>query len=96
MNKDTSYPALIELNKKTIHQGCINVFLTKLYQYTDGLSSELMNDVCYLRKNHYNLRNLNVWATDNPRNKLMLNSTVYPANQLWQTLPSEVKDCPSL
>ena len=26
----------------------------------------------------------------------MLNSTVYRANQLWQTLPSQVKDCPSL
>ena len=26
---------------------------------------------------------LNVFATDNPRNKFILNSTVYRANQLW-------------
>ena len=52
-----------------------------------------MNEVFYLRQNHYNLRNLNVFANDNQRNKFMLNSTVYRANQLWQTLPSEVKDC---
>ena len=55
-----------------------------------------MNEVFYLRQNHYNLRNLNVFATDNPLNKFMLNSTVHRANQLWQTLPSEVKDCSSL
>ena len=55
-----------------------------------------MNEVFYLRQNHYNLRNLNAFATDNPLNKFMLNSTVHRANQLWQTLPSEVKDCSSL
>ena len=29
-----------------------------------------MNEVFYLRRNHYNLRNLNFFAKDNPRNKL--------------------------
>ena len=52
-----------------------------------------MNEVFYLRQNHYNLRNFNVFATDNPGYKYLLNSSVYRANQVCQTLPSEIKDC---
>ena len=55
-----------------------------------------MNEVFYLRQNRYNLRNVNVFATDYLRNKNLLNSSVYRANQLWQTLPSEIKDFASL
>ena len=35
-----------------------------------------MNEVFYWRQNHYNLRNFSVFATDNPRNKYLLNSSV--------------------
>ena len=42
-----------------------------------------MYEVFYLRPNHYNLRNSNVFVTDNPRNKYLLNATFYRANQLW-------------
>ena len=55
-----------------------------------------MNEVFYLRQNHYNLSNFNVFATGNSRNIYLLNSSVYRANQLWQTLPSAIKDCASL
>ena len=50
----------------------------------------------YLRQKHYNLRNFNVFATDNTRDKYLLNSSAYQANQLWQTLPSKIKGCASL
>ena len=40
--------------------------------------------------------NLNVFTTDNPHKRFMLNSIVYRANQLWQTLPAELKDRNSL
>ena len=55
-----------------------------------------MNEVFYLGQNHQNLRKFNVFATDNPRNKYLLNYSVYLANQLWQTLPFEIKGCASL
>ena len=84
------------LNEKMIHQRYINVLLTEVYKYLNGYSPELMNQVFYLRQNHYNLRNFNVFATDNPCNKYLLNPSVYRANHLWQTLPSEIKDCASL
>ena len=33
-----------------------------------------MNEVFYLRQNYYNLRKFNALATDNPRNKYLLNT----------------------
>ena len=89
------YDILSTLNEKTTHQHCIHVLSTKVICLND-FSSKLMKIVFYLRQNHCNLSSLNVFAMDNPRNNFKLNSTVYRANQLWQTLPSEVKDCPSL
>ena len=50
-----------------------------------------MSEVFYLPQNQYNLRNFNVFAIDNPRNKYLLNSSIYPANQLWQTLPFKLR-----
>ena len=84
------------LNDKTIHQRWINVLLTEVYKYLNVLSPEFMNEVLYSRQIYCNLNNLNVFATDNPPNKFMLNSTVYRANQLCQILPFEVKGFPSL
>ena len=55
-----------------------------------------MNEVFYLRQIQYNLRNFNVFATDNWRSNYLLNSSVYRVNQLWQTLTSKFKDCVSL
>ena len=84
---------LSTLNENTIHQRCINVLLTEVYKYLNSYSPDLINEVFYLRQNHYNLRNFNVFTTYNLRNKYLLNSSVYWANQLWQTLTSEIKDC---
>ena len=90
------YDIVLILNEKTIHQICIKVLLTEIYKYLSDLSPELMSEVFYLRQNHCSLRSLNVLATDNPRKEFMLNSTSYLANQIWQTLPPEVKGCSSL
>ena len=46
-----------------------------------------MIDVFSLRQNTYNLQNFYALA-DVPRNTCMLNSVVYRANQLWESLPS--------
>ena len=94
---ESSFDSLLfTLNEKTIHPRCISILLTKLNKYLNGYFPNLMNEVFYLRQNYYNLSNLNVSATDNPRNKYLLDSSVYRANQLWQTLTSEIKGCASL
>ena len=94
---ESSFDSLLfTLNEKTIHPRCISILLTKLNKYLNGYFPNLMNEVFYLRQNYYNLSNLNVSATDNPRNKYLLDSSVYRANQLWQTLTSEIKGCAPL
>ena len=67
----------LTFNKKTIHQRCINVLLTEVYKYLNNFPPELINEVFYLRQNHYNLHWLNISSTDNPSNKFMLNATAY-------------------
>ena len=79
------------LNEKTIHQRCIERVLTEVYKFLNGYSPDIMNDILDPRQNTYNLRNFHAFATDVPRNNCMLNSVVYRANQLWETLPFYLK-----
>ena len=81
------YDMLSTLNKKTFYQRCINVLLTEVYKYLNDLSPELMNEVFYFSQNHYKLRNLTVFATDNRCNKFMLNSTVHRAINCGKLCP---------
>ena len=74
----------------------MNVLLTEVYKYLNGCSSDLTNEVFYLRQNNYNLRNFNVFFINKPRTKYLLNSSLYRANQLWKTLPIEINGCGSL
>ena len=90
------YSLLSTLNEEKVHQRCINVLLTEVYKYLNVYSPDLMNEIYYLRPSHYNLRNFNVFAIDHPRNKYLLNSSVYRTNQLSQTLPSKIKGGASL
>ena len=47
------------LHEKTIHQRCINLLMTEILKYLNGLSPDLMNELCKLKKNYHNLRNFN-------------------------------------
>ena len=40
------------LNEKTIHERCVNVLLTEVYNYLKRYSPNLVNEVFYLRQNH--------------------------------------------
>ena len=73
---------LFILNEKTIQQFCMKVLLIKVYKCLSRLSLELLNEIFYVRQNHYILRSLAVFATDNPRHKFLLiiiinNSTLF-------------------
>ena len=75
------------LNENTIHEQCIDRFLTEVYKFLNGYSPDIMNDVFHLRQNTYNLSNFHVFATNVRRNNCMLNSAFFMANQLWETFP---------
>ena len=84
------------LNEKTIHQQCIDMLLTEAYKFLNGYSPDIMNDVFHLRQNTYNLPNFHAFATDVTRNNCMFNSVFYKANQLWESLPFDLKNTCSL
>ena len=37
------YDMISTLNERTIHKRCINILLTEVYKYVNGISPELMN-----------------------------------------------------
>ena len=84
------------LNEKTNHQQCIGRLLTKVCKFLNDYSPDIISDVFHLRKNTYNLQNLHAFATDVSKNNCMLNSVVYRANELWETLPFGLKNSRSL
>ena len=80
------------LNEKTIHQPCIDHLLIEVHRLLNGYSPDIINDVFHLMQSTYNLQNFHAFATDVPRNNCMLNSVVYRANQLWETLPFDLEN----
>ena len=64
------------LNEKTIHQRCINFFLTKVFKYQNGLSPELMNDAFKLKLNYQNHRSFGQFETYIPKTRSPLNSCI--------------------
>ena len=76
------------LHEKTIHQQCIDRLLTEVYKFLNSNSPDILNDAFHLRQNTCNLRNFHAFATDVPRNNW--------TNQLWETLPFDLKSSFSL
>ena len=77
-----------KLRRRTHFQSTLLYLLTEVYK--------LLNDIFHLRQNTHNLRNFHAFATDVSRNNCMINSVIYGANQLWETLPFDLKNSCSL
>ena len=57
--------------------------MIEVYKYLNGLSPDNMNNIFKLRENSYNLRNFQIFESQNPRTKKFgLDSIAYRANQL--------------
>ena len=84
-------------NDISVHQRCNNFLMTEVYKNINGLSPDLMNDVFILRENTYNLRNFNIFKSENPRsNKYGLETIAYRSSQLWNTVPDKIRQSCSL
>ena len=84
-------------NDISIHQRCINFLMTEVYKYINGLSPDLMNDVFIVRENTYNIRNFNMFKSENPRsNKYGLETIAYRSGQLWNAVPDQIRQSSSL
>ena len=67
-------------------------FHDEVYKYFIGLSLQIVNDDIST-KNTYNLRNVHLLESTNPRIKRYgLDCIAYRAGQFWQTFPIEPRD----
>ena len=88
---------LRQCNEQSIQQICLNFLMTEVYKYLNGLSPEIMDDVFKIRQSNYDLRNFSVFQSQNPRsNRYGLDAIAYRASQLWQMLPSDIKNAPTI
>ena len=72
-------------------------FVPKYIKLSTASATAIMNDTFKIRINQYNLRNSNIFYCDNPHtSRYGLKSISYRANQIWNTLPEELKNLPSL
>ena len=72
-------------NEKPFHQKCIELLMTEVYKYLNGLSPDIMSDTFKLRENIYNLRSFHIFESQNPRaKKFGLDSNPYRASQRWK------------
>ena len=69
-NYTSDFEALYEnSNEKPVHQKCIELLMTEVYKYLNGLSPDIMSDIFKLRGNTCNLRNFHIFESQNPRTK---------------------------
>ena len=69
------------LNEKPVHQKCVNFGIEEVFKYLNGLSPSLMNKVCRLKLNYYNLGIFNQFETYISKTK-SLDASVTRTSQL--------------
>ena len=97
-NYASDFEVLLEnANEKSVHQKCIELLMTEVYKYLNGLSPDIMSDIFNLRENTYNLRNVHIFESQNPRTKKFgLDSIAYRAGQFWKNLAGKNRNSVSL
>ena len=97
-NYNDNFNDLLSLsNDISTHQRCINFFLTEVYKLINGLSPDIMNEVFTIRRNIYNVRTFCIFRSNIPSsNRYGLNSITYRASQLWNILPYDIENSPSI
>ena len=56
-------------NGKSVYQKCIELFMIEVYEYLNGLSLDIMNEIFKLVESTYNLRNFHIFESQNSRTK---------------------------
>ena len=95
---ESLYPLLLEeAHQITFHKRCINSLMIEVYKYLNGHSPDIINDIFKLRENTYNLQNFHIFQTENPRLlKYGLDAISYRASQIWQQVPTDIREAASL
>ena len=71
--------------------------MIKVHKFLNGHSPDIMNNIFKLRENVYNLWNFQIFQTEKPRSlKYELNAFPSRASQLWEQVPFDIREAPSL
>ena len=69
-NYRSEFDGLLEnANEILTHQKCIEFILIDVYKYLNGLSPDVMSTIFKVRKNTYDLRNVQSFESQNPGTK---------------------------
>ena len=67
--------------------------MIEVYKYLHGLSHELLTGLFTFRKNPYNIRNICLFGSENPRLvRFAVDAIAFCASQLGQKVPIASKD----
>ena len=93
-NYTSDFEELLEnSNEKPVHQKCIELLMIEVYKYLNGLSPDIMSDIFKLRENTYNMRNSQIFESQNTRTKKFgLDRIANRASQLWKNVPEEIRN----
>ena len=97
-NYTSDFEVILEnSNEKPVNQKCIEPLMIEVYKYLNDLSPDIMSDIFKHRQNTYNLRNVHIFESQNPRTKTFgLDSIGYRASQQWKNVPEETRNSTSL
>ena len=88
---------LMTKNERTIHQLNISVFMKEIFMFENNLSHPLIDDMFQVSKINYNIRHFQKIANTKKNSlKMSLETISYCAPQLWNLVPTEIKDALSL
>jgi len=88
---------LIEAKEITTHQRCLQKLCIEIYKTLNGLAPEIAKNIFPLKIQHHNTRQINVFECENPTtSRYGQTSICYRANQIWNTVPNELKTIPNL
>ena len=95
---DIPFNELNYLNHEvSIHNKNIEIRLIEVYKNLNGLSPPLMLDMFTTRENIYNLRNFRELHCEKKKTiRYDTDSVIYKAAQLWELLPFDIKNFPTL
>ena len=91
---NSSYSELLKTkNERTIHQQNISVLMKEIYKFENDLSPPLIDDMFQVRKINYDLIHFQKIANTKKNSvKMGLEKICYRAPQLWNLVPTDIKD----
>ena len=83
--------------ESTIHIRNLKFLLSEVYEFLNGLSPPIMNEVFQINNCPYDLRNPRILASKHKSTiKYGINTIAFKGPQIWQNIPLEIRNSESL